>query len=472
MPNLIQELMQSRVLGAPGHVPGAIPQEEADDYRLRAQMFADGAMERLADAGIYGDPSMGYYRSKLDKLRADSMGNLAWSNPQQAAAAMQAFVVDGYDGLRALGYELPTAHDIPSAEDSVDGLGGSRHAMSRHLVPPEAMKALQAIRDVDLIRSIYKDDGELASPAELQRALAYHQSSLNNPFTHRDYGSPNYRSFAGDSALDASKAIGHFIADPENPVAGALLTMDAGTNTVLGAMANDTELPDEDTLGRLVRGADRTGAMWKARDRYRQTPSPILDMANSAGAEDKAARISELRSFLEANQPVDSRESLHNAGVDPRINTPMVGSLGDVASSALDPSLFNPLAQAALAGPNAATSLAVDVGTDAAINTGMNIAAAPKERTWAEYASQPYQPPSKERAAELATQRTLASGDSSVGLGEYRRRAQELSAPSMTSPGMQTPGGMTPPIYDRSREDRLRRVKALVDMYNSPFTGR
>jgi hypothetical protein len=42
----------------------------------------------------------------------------------------------------------------------------------------------------------------------------------------------------------------------------------------------------------------------------------------------------------------------------------------------------------------------------------------------------------------------------------------------MTSPGMQTPGGMTAPIYDHSREDRLRRVKALVDMYNSPFTGR
>jgi hypothetical protein len=370
------------------------------------------------------------------------------------------------------------AGEVPRTEDG-------RRVMSRHLAPPEAFSGLQDLRDIDLLEGVYDEAGEYRSPGDLALALQYHQEAYMNPFTHQDYGDPNYKTFGADKAYDPSVAMGHFISDPENPVARGLMAMNVMPGSMLEAARNDSR--EEDVLGRIARGFENQLTTNNAMNAYKRFPIPVLDIQGGATSLDKMQRSSQLAPLLDATIPASGQEALHGLGVPGNINTPAAGLATEIASGALDPSPFGTAVGAGVTarqmqraavkagqaaprlGPLLGKRLALDAGFDAGVTSGITAATAPPtDRTWSGFATDEYIPPSEEDATASANRRTRMSGQlvGMPGLREYRSEAQQAGS---RRSGMLTPGGSTLPMETASAEERLR---ALKKMYDRPYDPR
>ncbi len=411
--------------------------EESQAIRREADNAVEGATRRLESRMGLGLPGGRMFRNSLEAAKQELVSQLGWNNPQQAAAAQEAYRVGGYEGLRQLGYELPF-----TPEES-----GDRAAVARHLAPPYAMGPLAELRDIDLLLDVYDDAGEYRDAPALKKALGYYKASYSNPFTHQDYGNPNYRAFAGDSVMDASKAIGHFIQDPQNPVANGLMAMDVVPNSTLAAADNDTDVslprmtsgsspeaqaferirpmkfldPVERRIAalseRLGRGLERTAATHSVRNTGAIKPVPVLELGNDATGAARAERLWGATPTMQANMPVSGQA-------------------------------------------------ATDVGT----NAGMTAAVMPSgARSWGQFFTEPYEPESPDEQRAMAAMRTkqAARGLGQPGMREYSREAEQAGL--RMSPGMMTPGGMTAPRQASTTEERLR---ALKEMYDRPYDPR
>jgi hypothetical protein len=464
--------------------------EESQAIRREADNAVEGATRRLESRMGLGLPGGRMFRNSLEAAKQELVSQLGWNNPQQAAAAQEAYRVGGYEGLRQLGYELPFTPEE----------AGDRAAASRHLAPPYAMGPLAELRDIDLLLDVYDDAGEYRDAPALKKALGYYKASYSNPFTHQDYGNPNYRAFAGDSVMDASKAIGHFIQDPQNPVANGLMAMDVVPNSTLAAADNDTDVslprmtsgsspeaqaferirpmkfldPVERRIAalseRLGRGLERTAATHSVRNTGAIKPVPVLELGNDATGAARAERLWGATPNMQANMPVSGQESLHGLGVPGKYNTPAVGMGTEFAASIADPTLFNPVLQAARSGGQAGKSFLMDAATDIGTNAGMTAAVMPSgARSWGQFFTEPYEPESPDEQRAMAAMRTkqAARGLGQPGMREYSREAEQAGL--RMSPGMMTPGGMTAPRQASTTEERLR---ALKEMYDRPYDPR
>ena len=398
----------------------------------------------------------------------DGLSGMGWNNPQQAAAAQEMFATQGYEGLRQMGYDLP----------EMDRSGSDPRAMSRHLMPPEQYKALQARRDIDLIRGVLSEGGEspFRSGEEVDRALEYHQGSRHNPFTHSDYGSPNYAAFDRDMGT----GVANFFNDPQNNVSNALMGMDAVPATVLNAMENDqggkmraspamfsghplgfplemvgSAADSMDNVGealgrRLSRGAEQTMANFQARNVFREGPVSIADLPNDASPDALRERLQQIREMKHRSASADGQQALSGVGVPDAINTPLVGMGAMIGVNAVDPSPLGTAVGAMTGGGKFGPAFARDLTTDAAFNVGMASVLPAPERTWQQFVEGAYERPSQEDQYKRSSEITRSSAElmGRKGLTDYAAEARGVAGGS---------------------EDKIR---GLLEMYNRPFQAR
>ena len=378
----------------------------------------------------------------------DGLSGMGWNNPQQAAAAQEMFATNGYDGLRQLGYDLP----------EMDRSVSDPRAMSRHLMSPEQYKALQARRDIDLIRGVLSEGGEspFRSGEEVDRALEYHQSSRYNPFTHSDYGSPNYSAFDKDMGT----GVANFFNDPQNNVSNSLMAMDAFPATALNAMENDQ---GGGLIDRAARGAEQTMANFQARNVFREGPVPIADLPNDASPDALRERLQQIREMKHRSASADGQQALSGVGVPDWLNTPLVGMGAMIAINSADPSPLGTAVGAMTGGGRFGPAFARDLTTDAAFNVGMaNVMPAP-ERTWPQFLEGAYERPSQEDQYKRSSAITRSSAElmGRKGLTDYAAEARGVAIPTAPGAGRRKQQGV--------REDKIR---GLLEMYNRPFAAR
>lgn len=433
-----------------------------DDLTRKAWDAIEGVMRRRGHQGPF-DPADRRYQmlvraaaARSPEEMAPDLQTMGWNNAQQAAAAQQAYISAGYDGLRGLGYNLPVA----------DRFEGDRSTLARHLMSPEQFAIMQRQRDADLLSGVLDEGGALRSPDDLRMALDYHQSSLENPFTHSDYASPNYRYFKRGFADGA----GNFFNDPQNNVSSAMLGMEVIPFTLLNAADNDT---NTGVLDRIGRGMERVQQQRQFRDVHRFGPNPMFRLPNDATAEDRAAALAKLYDEAGKTAPASGQEALHQLGVPNWMNTPAVGMATEYLASAADPTPMGVAADMVAsqrAGQSAVRALALDAASDSGINAGMTLATGGMPgRTWSEFFTQPFTPPTDEdrTAKAAATTRSSSQLMGTRGLSSYAHEAATIAnKPEEAFARFRNPNPVD--AIPDSPSDKIRRLKA---MYERPYTG-
>lgn len=395
---------------AGGFVPISDEEHQAfQDERQQAAMKAveevmrrHGYMGPIAADNPWFQEEMGARLASMRSAANPHLSGMGWNNPQQAAAAQAAFERYGYDGLRQMGYDVPEdfkqEYTLPTLEEYLPLGGEDRVALARFLMSPEQYQLMQYQRDADLLGAVFDDEMQFRTPEELGAAVRYYNRSRGNPFTHADYGDPNYSLFE----KPAMGGVENFFGDPQSPVSNAMSGMEVTTDLLLNM--GDADQPDMPR--RYGEAAERAMASRQFRDLFKKGDAPIMDLQPDATPEDRIRRNRELAGLRQDVRAATGQEALAGVGVPDKYNTPLAGAGAELVASIPDATF--------MAEPfhsrNLKAELFWDAVTDAGINLGLSTGMAGSDhRTWKDFATKAYEPPTAEQARASDNNRTRMS---------------------------------------------------------------